>query len=659
MALDKLVDSSQLDADLTTIANAIRAKTGESGTMTVAQMPSKINAISTKENITWHQCPQLVRDYLEDVTYNPNDYTTSQIANYAPATAVSSNTKPVGKTVDGVTYYNEVPNVATPFASANMAGTVKPLDALRWLNTTYQASGTGSYPLGVNTRDLGGWACDGGHVKYGMLVRGGEPNAVDKSLMVEQIGIKSELYLLPISEQRSQTSAWGIDLYYNPTQDDYIWYSLSKTDLWKYYLRVVFDSVTHGKPLYFHCGIGADRTGTIAVMLEALLGMSQSDIDKDYELTNFYIRQDATSPRTRNTANYANYIAAIKAFPLEGGLTDTFRNHAVSFALSLGFTIDEINAYRTAMIDGTPTAITVSMDSYTVTNTLTHVTSDNDAVSVDEYQPYEANITPDSGYVISSVGITMGGVNVTAQYWNGHKTTFNNSVTNTLSNCTTDNNRYWIINGQSYAANISADSGYTLEGATVSITMGGVDMSTYYSNGKIAIPNVTGDIVINIEAVQSAPPHVNLLTMNDNRINKRISSDGLVDANGFWASDDFAVDLTSEKKLILKNGTAHIGNLGTTTYGSCKIEVRDASHNRIATWYMRRDSASAGMKFTDVNGDMVCNDITADCGSAQLGTKPSDWSTVKFIMLSPAYNNAATAISSASQITSAFEIYME
>ena len=87
-------------------------------------------------NEEWHQCPEAVRNYLENVTYDPNDYSTSQIADYAPATAVLSNTKPIGKTVDGVTYYNEVPNKETPFSTANKAGTLKPLDKLRWLNTS-------------------------------------------------------------------------------------------------------------------------------------------------------------------------------------------------------------------------------------------------------------------------------------------------------------------------------------------------------------------------------------------------------------------------------------------------------------------------------------------------------------------------------------------
>ena len=42
-------------------------------------------------------------------------------------------------------------------------------------------------------------------------------------------------------------------------------------------------------PIYFHCNAGADRTGTLAILIEALLGVSEEDITKDFELTTFSI----------------------------------------------------------------------------------------------------------------------------------------------------------------------------------------------------------------------------------------------------------------------------------------------------------------------------------------------------------------------------------
>lgn len=337
-----------------------------------------------------------------------------------------------------------------------------------------------------------------------MLVRGGEPNEVDKDLMVNQVGIRTELQLLPKSEARHTYSAWGIDFFANPEENSYVNYSLSNKSLWKFYLQVVFDSVSHDKPVYFHCGIGADRTGTIAVMLEALLGVSQSDIDKDYELTNFFA-VSPTYPRRRNVDMYKNYIAEIKNFPLVGGLADTFANHAISFAVSLGFTADEINAYRNACIDGTPTQITLNLPTYTITNNLTDVVNSNTDISITQYQDYIADLTVANGYAISDVQIKLNNTDVTDLYFTGTKTTLNYSIQKNLTNCHL-NGKTKVIAGQSYVAELIADTGFTMDGATITITMGGIDMSNYYANGKIAIPNVTGNITITATAVASSGP---------------------------------------------------------------------------------------------------------------------------------------------------------
>lgn len=88
-------------------------------------MSSVLEGTGAVENFEWHQCPEAVRNFLANVTYDPSDYSTSQIANYAPATAVVSNYRPIGKTLGGKTYYNQVPGVETPFAATGKAGTLK------------------------------------------------------------------------------------------------------------------------------------------------------------------------------------------------------------------------------------------------------------------------------------------------------------------------------------------------------------------------------------------------------------------------------------------------------------------------------------------------------------------------------------------------------
>lgn len=486
------------ESSIQDIAAAIREKNGTATKYKVAEMADAVRAITGAEKVAWHQCPEAVRNYLNSVTYDPSDYSTSQIANYAPATALAANYRPIGKTLGGKTYYNEVPGIETPFASGEKAGTLKPIDPLRWIQTRTW-----------NVRDLGGWACDGGTVKYGKLFRGGYVTSADRAVLVEQLSIQHELDLRGANEGGLMVSPLGDDVRYT-CATAYAWYSLTPEDAWRINLRCIFDAVTHGQPVYFHCAAGADRTATLACVLEGLLGMSQSDIDKDYELTTFYSGSDTdANARRRNESEWKGLISAINA---KSG--NTFRDKCITFAAELGFTAAEINDYRKAMIDGTPSTVTPSISTFTVTNAIEGATSDNAATEVTQYQPYEAAISAQNGKTISSVSIKMGGVDITAEVWRGDETELYHKVTFNLGNCFTDSTQLRVIDGQSFGANISPDAGYELDGAIASITMGGKDVSIYYSGGKIAIPRVTGNLVITISAVESGIVAPNILTDN-------------------------------------------------------------------------------------------------------------------------------------------------
>lgn len=47
--------------------------------------------------------------------------------------------------------------------------------------------------------------------------------------------------------------------------------------------RVLADKENY--PVYFHCIAGADRTGTVAFIINGLLGVSYEDLTRDFELT--------------------------------------------------------------------------------------------------------------------------------------------------------------------------------------------------------------------------------------------------------------------------------------------------------------------------------------------------------------------------------------
>lgn len=471
----------------------------------------KVDVSGDVEALEWHQCPELVRNYLANVTYDPTDYSTSQIASYAPASDVMSNYKPIGQEAGGVTHYNEVPNVPTPFAGTDAAGTLKPLDALRWIRTRNNSAEA------WNVRDLGGWACDGGTVKYGLLIRGGKLAAEDRAVLVGELGIQHDLDLRGREgggsgdEPEMTASPLGSDVWYTRTQQ-YAWYALVPVETWQAYLRCVIDAVTHREPVYFHCTAGADRTGTLACVLEGLLGMSQSNIDKDYELTTFYSGSgsDATA-RRRNESDWKGLINAINA--VSG---DSFRDKCVHFAVgTCGMSMSDINAYRAAMINGTPETLHWYQ---TITKNLTGCTISNSASQVEYGESYTATIAPETGKELDTIAVTMGGTDITTTAVAGGVITIPKvtgavtitaaasapsatyTITRNLTNCASSNTANTISEGAAYTTTLSPTGTYKKLGA-ITVTMGGTDISASAVSGStITIAKVTGNIVITCAA---------------------------------------------------------------------------------------------------------------------------------------------------------------
>lgn len=513
------------------IANAIRARNGKTDVYRVRDMAAAINSLSDikQSEYSFSQQRDEVSNFLSNTVYDPTDYTTSSVADYV--TQTTSN-YPVGceiniaeagtlTVVDGNTgrsfsgymrpgphvIYNCTPNCRSHFYVTDDDGAV--------IQTGFIAP-TGScrmiyIPNVKNVRDLGGWNCDGGTVKYGLLYRGGEPYSQltddSKNQCVKFLGIQKEINLVFASDLGSRTeSGFGHEvdmLHVDMTWNDLSYQKFSGNI--KAIMEPFIDYVIAGKPTYFHCSMGADRTGVVALLCEAILGISQSDIDKDYELTNFYSGVSTDSDaRRRNETVWTREINYINTYS-----GNTFRDRAVSLLVSCGITIDKINSFRAAMTDGTPDALTADINSYSISKTISNITTDNSLTSIDQYQSIIANLTPSSGYVIDSIKVTMGGEDITCNAFSGHQTVLRRSVVQNLTNFTSSNARCYAIDGQSYVSTLTQGSNTTLQ--SLQITMGGIDVSKYYSNGTISIPEVTGDIVITATAVKQAATYKNLL----------------------------------------------------------------------------------------------------------------------------------------------------
>lgn len=153
---------------------------------------------------------------------------------------------------------------------------------------------------GFNIRDLGGWATvdEDNRTAYGKLFRGGELNyghTVSAADLAElrRLGIGAELDLRRNAEcnNTESTASALVDnddyFYMNPDYDDLTLGNDNNKNNIKDAFGWVLDRLRDDKAVYFHCSIGADRTGMYALVFGGLCGMTFDQLCKDYELTSF------------------------------------------------------------------------------------------------------------------------------------------------------------------------------------------------------------------------------------------------------------------------------------------------------------------------------------------------------------------------------------
>lgn len=188
------------------------------------------------------------------------------------------------------------------------------------------------------------------------------------------------------------------------------------------------------------------------------------------------------------------------------------------------------------------------------------------------------------------------------------------SVTNTLTDCTSSNAATQANWGSTYSATITADSGYTLAGASVMVTMGGANItSTAYSNGVISIPKVTGNIAVIITAVDSSIPNVTITPTSQTTFD--------------WSATDnvgvthYAINTTGETPTTWISGSS--GNYTVSASGTVYVFAKDAQGNVGSSSIDVYAVTNTLTNCTSSNSDLVALDgygysatISADSGYA-------------------------------------------
>lgn len=281
------------------------------------------------------------------VTGIPDGYSVKKaefvVSEYADFSASKVYTPAPGKTgVDvyhlkaATTYYYRVDLTLSNGSVTGASGSFKTADTPRILSVE------GVY----NLRDIGGWkTASGKAIKQGVLYRGTEldgtvdslysitPNGVNT--MLATFGIRTDMDLRFSEDNPYGSDALGAGvqhIYYGAQMYSDIFGEEGKAAMKKLFSDLADES---NYPVYLHCTQGLDRTGTACYVLEALLGVSEEDLMRDYLLSALH-HKSLWAMDQMNT-----FVADFNA--LKG---NDLQEKAEGYLLSIGVTAAEIESIR-------------------------------------------------------------------------------------------------------------------------------------------------------------------------------------------------------------------------------------------------------------------------------------------------------------------------
>lgn len=143
----------------------------------------------------------------------------------------------------------------------------------------------------------------------------------------------------------------------------------------------------------------------------------------------------------------------------------------------------------------------------------------------------------------------------------GYAATVYHSITNTLTNVTTSNDAVAAEDGTAYSATIAAADGYTM--SSVTVKMGGTDItSTAYNSdtGVVSIAAVTGDVVITAKATKIVSYHNLVPTAVDSSGASAPYTDGLMLSSSGTTSE--YNHFTTTGFIPFDGGAVHVYRIG-------------------------------------------------------------------------------------------------
>ncbi|MBO7614502.1 MAG: tyrosine-protein phosphatase [Bacilli bacterium] len=212
----------------------------------------------------------------------------------------------------------------------------------------------------TNCRDMGGRVLpSGGTIRQGLIYRtcgngyqsGGTHIPIDdegKDIMINQLKVKTEIVLH--NDNGYNFNLDGTTVY--NTYMDYKGQTKSKHHLSRNtenvvnVFRILADENNY--PTYYHCRIGTDRTGLVAILLNGVLGVPLNEIYQDYLFSNFgEIGEKRYIGSQAGQDDISVYISEIEAMPGKD-----FQEKTYNALISIGVSKENIAKVMSILVEG-------------------------------------------------------------------------------------------------------------------------------------------------------------------------------------------------------------------------------------------------------------------------------------------------------------------
>ncbi|MCF0112378.1 MAG: tyrosine-protein phosphatase [Bacilli bacterium] len=284
----------------------------------------------------------------------------------------------------------------------------------------------------TNCRDMGGRTlAGGGKLKQGLIyrtsgVKGNYPaNITDAGIeeVKNHLKMKTEINVADSETYNGKNLGWDVincKMDYDSQKKTYHHFSRNAESAKKVF-EYLADETRY--PIMYHCRIGTDRTGLVAILINGLLGVSENEMYQDYLFSNFgKIGEKRYIGEAAGQDNIENYVNAIKSMP-----GSNFANKTYNALLAIGVAKTTLDKVINFLTEGTPvsgndagqmigmgTSLTATGATMSTSTTNAHPAQYYKLDSTSKSVSYTINVGSDMNAAISAyIGCTDGSTSKT------------------------------------------------------------------------------------------------------------------------------------------------------------------------------------------------------------------------------------------------------